>query len=229
MSSSRLKNDLSYLLHSAIKNNDILTLGVLLKERNSEGRRIFNIEHPDFRGLTPLGAAIVYGKNRAIAEFLIKEGADLFAKGLHVTGTLLHAILNINDFDLANAIIHAVNDKKIYGPLSDSALRKGYLNRLNKDNKTIFCTTCEQFLKHKIPVSLIMNVMQWHADYDTSSVDRESLGKAVEKLIKMLKRDGSYWERTRDAFHLEFFKNFDANPNDRDNLLKLLEKLNSRL
>jgi hypothetical protein len=216
------QNDLSYLLHTAIRNQDFLTLAALVSARyrdeSGTEKPLFDINY-EYRGQTPIMSAIQYNQN-GMADFLLQENADLFK--ILPTGTTLHVALQAGNSDLSMKIIKKINDQHLPNNpqlpnCSQPQKRKQFLNATNNHGETIFHTAFIEFLQERISPALFIAIIFWIEDYDFKNSNRQKqiFENAKETLIRL--EDDEKW--------YNLLKNFKINKKTRQDLIQAVHKV----
>ncbi|MDR2371615.1 MAG: ankyrin repeat domain-containing protein [Puniceicoccales bacterium] len=215
------QNDLNYLLHIAVQNNDFLSLAALLTARYRDElgieRALFDINY-EFHGRTPVILAIQYNRIE-MAHLIAREGADLFRRSNN--GTILHFALQAGNSSFAMETIQRLNDQ--YLPNGNQQpnggqpqKRKQFLNEANNHGETIFHVACRKFLQGELSPALLLAILFWFDDYDfKNSPKQEQIFEDLKEILMKLLNDEKWYK---------FLKNFKINEKTRKDLIQAIQK-----
>ncbi|MDR1907058.1 MAG: ankyrin repeat domain-containing protein [Puniceicoccales bacterium] len=214
-------DDVSSLLHTAVRNNDFLTLAALVsaeyRDENGNKKSLCDINY-EHNGRTPIMLAIEYGQVEMV-DFLLSEGADLFKASPN--GTILHLAIRLGNFKLAMEIIRKINDQHSFF-YDQPNKRKQFFNQVDRHGKTIFHIACEEFIKGKLSPTLFSSILFWSEDYDVirDNTKNRELRNDIEKILSQLRTDRKWYK---------IFKNFKLDKRTRENVIQMLEKMHNHI
>jgi hypothetical protein len=205
------EDNLIYLLHIAIQNNDLLTLAALVNARcrdeSGTEKPLFDINF-EYNGRTPVMLAIWYRRTEMI-DFLIREGADPLK--VSPEGTALHFAIEVDDFDS----ITKINQYLLNG--GQPQKRKQFLNQPNASGETIFHIVFRKVLKEQLSLATFAAILFWVDDFDFCNANKqEEIFGLAKNLKKILISDGKWYK---------FFKKFKISQQERHKLLQLVNKV----